>query len=156
MSKRNRKTLQRDPFGREVSTYQEEEEDETEDGTHIIPDGGKIRVGLQFMDAIQRDVAKHAPQKLLVSDGTDNPLAMNRPGFRYSTDAAERTAADAALDQAYQEVEQRDANAWLTNDDHPLNSNTRGTSPGKQDAHIDDRASAYAEYDEQQQNAWRR
>jgi len=49
---------------------------------------------------------------LLVSDGTDDPLALNRPGFRYSTNTAERTAADSALDQAYQEVEERDANAW--------------------------------------------
>jgi hypothetical protein len=65
MAKR-RKTIQRDPFGREVSTYEEEEE---EDG--VLKDGQSLRVSLLMMDgspnpkldATQRAVAKDAPSQ---------------------------------------------------------------------------------------------
>src|SRR6516162_11337923 len=101
-----RKTVtQRDPLGKLQSIYEEEEEQD--DG--IVADGARVRVPMWAMDALQRDVAQHAG-KPLVTDGTGNPLALHRPGFRYSTDMAQRQAADAALAQAYQEVEQRDAN----------------------------------------------
>jgi hypothetical protein len=110
MGKRKR-TIQ-NKYGN-VEGYEIEEDDSL---SNIIPNGGAVRVRMDMMDSLdplQRAVAEAARRhELLVSDGTDDPLALNRPGFRYSTNTAERTAADSALDQAYQEVEERDANAW--------------------------------------------
>src|SRR6516164_7529654 len=114
MGKRKR-TIQ-NKYGN-VEGYEIEEDDSL---SNIIPDGGTVRVRMDMMDSLdplQRAVAEAARRReLLVSDGTDDLLALHRPGFRYSTDTAERTAADAALDQAYQEVEQRDANAWRSSE----------------------------------------
>ena len=184
MAKR-RKTIQRDPFGREVSTYEEEEED------GVLQDGHSLRAPLYLMDGkpnpqldpTQRAVAKEARTgKLLVSDGTDHALNLHKPGFRYSTDAGERTAADAALTEAYEARELADREAWRSNDmgDHPLISKIRGTVPGKQeggrcsidgkpgrlqmvngkleciaDGRQDAVEDAYREYDRQQSEAWR-
>jgi hypothetical protein len=180
MAKRKRTVLQRGPLGQLESVFEEEEE--ADDG--IVADGQRVRVPMWAMDALQRDVANHAGQPL-VTDGTDNPLALHRPGFRVAADRAQRQAADAALTQAYEEVALRDANAWRTNDenDHPLVSKKR-TVPAKQegdncsingrrgrlqlvngqlecipDKSVPDQrdavADAYAAYDQWQQDAWR-
>jgi hypothetical protein len=172
MSKRS-KTIQRDPQGRELSSYEEVEDDD------VLKDGQSIRVPLMLMDgspnpkldATQRAVGKDAPtNKLLVDDGTNNT---HKPGFRYSTDAGERIAADAALTEAYEAREHADREAWRSSDDHPLN--TKGTSHPKQQPESEDEPrgqqagdtcsvngsdaqsveDAYRLYDEQQQNAWR-
>src|SRR5262249_41245945 len=138
-----RTILQRDPLGKLQSSYEEEEEQD--DG--IIADGERVRVPLLMMDGsrnpalspLQRAVAgDQGPTKLLVSDGTGNSLNLHKPGFRCSTDMAQRQAADAALAQAYQEVALRDANAWRDSDTggHPLLVNKRGTVPGKQEGDL--------------------
>jgi hypothetical protein len=181
MAKR-KKVIERDPKGFVSATYEEEEEDD------VLKDGQSIRVPLLLMDgspnpaldAIQQAVGKDATSKLLVDDGTSNRLNLHRPGFRYSTNPAERVAADAALDQAYAEVEQRDGNAWR-HDDHPLLAQP-GAITGKKEGDscsIDGKrgrlqlvggklqcvpvnsdaqsvADAYAEYDSDMGNAWRK
>jgi hypothetical protein len=180
MAKRKRVIQQRGPLGMLQSTYEEEEEQD--DG--IVADGERVHVPMWAMDAVQRDVAQHAG-KPLVTDGTDNPLALHRPGFRLTANLAERTAADAALTEAYQEVAVRDANAWRTADEdgtHPLLVNKRGTVPAKREGGscqidgrrgrlqmvngelqcipdkqdaIDAREAAYAAYDLADSEAWR-
>ena len=55
MAKR-KKITQRDPLGYLLSTA-EEEEDDTEDSTSIVPDGGRVRVRLDMMDSVQKAVA---------------------------------------------------------------------------------------------------
>jgi hypothetical protein len=69
-----------------------------------IPDGGRLRVSLDMMDGVQRDVRHH------VTDGFGNSdyAALHRRGARFSTDALARDAArvaraeyEAALSRAY-------------------------------------------------------
>ena len=48
MTKR-RKTIQRDPMGQLLSSYEEEEEDTEDSISTIIPGGGKVRVSLTMM-----------------------------------------------------------------------------------------------------------
>jgi hypothetical protein len=131
MARRKKVIQQRGPLGSLQSAY--EEETEEEDG--IIADGGSLRVPMWAMDSVQKAVATlAAATKLLVTDGTDNALNLHKPGFRFSTNPAERAAADAALEQAYLEVEARDSEAWRSSfDEHPLNMQNRGLSPGKRE-----------------------
>ena len=171
-------------MGRLLSSYEEEEEDTEDSISTIIPDGGKVRVSLTMMDSPQKAVAKDAPtNKLLVDDGTDNTLNLHKPGFRISTDDSAGLNREVALAEAYEARELADREAWRTHDmgDHPLIRKTRGTTPGKQEGdvcRIDGRAGhlqmvngqleciadrrqdlvedAYREYDQEQQNAWRR
>jgi hypothetical protein len=163
---RTRKVVQRDPFGRLESTYEEEESND------ILRDGETLRVPLYLKDGspnleltpLQRLVAT-SQNKLLVSDGTDDPLALNRPGFRYSTDAAQRADAASRLAEAYEAKELADAEAWRSHDDHLLNTSVRSLSRDKKegDRCVPDQqqdaqsvGDAYAEYDLYMQNAWRR
>ena len=156
MATRKKVIQQRDPLGRLLAEFTEEEEED--DG--IIADGRSIRVPMWAMDgkpnpaldAIQRDVAQHG-FKPLVTDGIDDRFGLHRPGFRYPADAAQRASADAALVEAYEARDLADREAWRSNNDHPLNTNARGQ---QQDAHTDDRALAYAEYDHEAENAWRK
>jgi hypothetical protein len=174
-----RKFIKRDPQGRELST-----EEEKEDG--VLKDGQSLRVPMWAMDSVQRAVGKEAPtSKLLVDDGTGNSLNLHKPGFRYSTNAAERAAADVALTEAYEARELADREDYRSHDDHPLNQNTRGLSPSRKEGDrcsidgqrgrlqlvngalqclpdhsnaqtvTDERALAYAEYDREAENAWR-
>jgi hypothetical protein len=134
MAKR-KKVLQRDPFGRELSTF-EEEEDDALDARGLLRDGRSLRVPLFLKDGapnpeltpLQRAVAETQTRKPLVTDGGTDPLAMHRPGFRVSTNPRERMAADAALTEAYEARELADREAWRSSDDYPLNDNARGTS----------------------------
>ena len=138
MAKRRKKGQQRDPLGQLQSEWTEEEED---DG--IVADGGRIRVGLQFMDSLQKAVAKDAPtSKLLVDAGTDDPLALHKPGFRYSTNAADRLSGDVALAEAYEARELADREAW------------RSSVP-EQRADARSVEDAYRQYDVDMAEAWR-
>ena len=63
-------------------------------------------------DADQRGKAIAQQQQQLVTDGSSRPMAMHRPGWRVLADANRRALDDEVKSKAYQEVEQRDANAW--------------------------------------------
>ena len=143
-----------------IAEIEAEELEEEVDG--ILRDGQSVRVSLFMRDgainpdltATQRGKAM-AAQQPLVSDGSSNPMAMHRPGFRYLTDANRRAISDAAKAKAYQEAETADANAWKG----AARSHDAGEfskpPPRRQDPAIDARAEAYRLYDEEQQNAWR-
>ena len=90
MTKR-RKTVQRDPFGRELSTHEEEEEDA------ILKDGQSVRVALYMKDGAinpnltptQRAKAvTHAEDAIARKFGLSDGLALHRPGYRRCTDSA--------------------------------------------------------------------
>ena len=114
-----RKTTQRDPLGRVQSEFEEEEnEDSAFDRRGLLKDGRSTRIPLYLKDGspnphlspVQRSIA--ATHQPLVVDGSSKPNAMHRPGFRYLADANRRAINDAVKNEAYQEVDRRDANAW--------------------------------------------
>ena len=74
----------------------------------VLPDGGRLRVSLDMMDSVQRQIAR--PN--IVDGNGDNGLALNRPGYRIVTDAYARDE----VRRAYWEVEQANINAWRGND----------------------------------------
>ena len=193
MSKRKKITA-RDPLGYLLSTA-EEEEDDTEDSTGIVPDGGRVRVRLDMMDSVQKAVAQDTVNidsgpMLVDGFGRGDCYSLSKPGARYlatnpgTTDHAVMASREQLLADAYQQYDADMSNAWQSHDegDHPLITKKR-TVPAKQegdscqingrrgrlqmvngdlqcildrqDSHTDDRASAYAEYDREAENAWR-
>jgi hypothetical protein len=113
--------------------------------------------------------------KLLVDDGTDNALNLHNPGFRYSTDAAACSAADAVLTAAYQARELADRETSRdTNKSGEFRGQQEGDSctvngrsghlkmvNGKSECVPDNSdaqtvADAYAEYDREAENASRK
>jgi hypothetical protein len=119
------------------------DEDDDDRRHTIIPDGGKVRVRMTMMDSVQRSVAKDAPtNNLLVDAGTDDPLALHKPGFRYSTNAADRLSGDVALAEAYEARELADREAW------------RSSVP-EQRADAQSIEDAYRQYDADMAEAWR-
>ena len=108
-----KKTVQRDPLGRLESEFEEENEDA------ILQDGERLRVPLYLKDGITPNPrltptqrGKAIAQQSLVTDGTANPLAMHRPGFRYWADNNQRAINDAVKAEAYNAADTRAANAW--------------------------------------------
>jgi hypothetical protein len=83
------------------------------DDDDIIPDGGSVRVPMEFMDSTQRAVATGDGQRTTVVDGLGRPVGPSHsPGFRYaSDDAAVRQRAEAA----YAARSQRYEAAWKNN-----------------------------------------
>jgi hypothetical protein len=111
-----------DRFGREVS------EREAFDG-NALRDGYSMRVPHTMMDS----AADHRPR---ITDGTNNPLGLHRPGFRI--DAA---AGRAAVHDAYDAYDREVSNRWRGTEAESPRANT-----------VED---AYAEYDRYVSNAWR-
>jgi hypothetical protein len=156
-----RKTIQRDPYGSELSEFEEEEE---EDG--LLKDGQTLRVPLYLKDgAINPDLTPTqrakaiAARQPLVNDGTSNPMAMHRPGFRYHADATQRAISDAVKAEALQEVDEISANAWRGHADGHLrqgNSKFERVLNRRQDAAtFDAKQAAYEHYDREMAVAWR-
>jgi len=85
---KRKKVIQRDPRGFELSTFEEEEEDETEDGLAIIPDGGRVRVRLDMMDSLQKAVAQDkvnidSGPMIVDAFGRGDRYSLSKPGARY-------------------------------------------------------------------------
>ena len=171
MAKRSKKIVQRDPFGRELSTWEEEEAD---DG--IVADGQRVRVPMWAMDSLQKSVAQDrvsTEDKLARSFGLNDALDLHRPGFRRVTDAS----ALAAVEQAYRDADERDRNAYKNLQGDKSGEN-RGQPEGDQctingapghlpkvcnkfecvpdNSDAQTVADAYAEYDREAENAWRK
>ena len=109
-----KKTVQRDPLGRVQS---ENEEEENEDA--ILQDGTRLRVPLYLKDGFTPNPrltptqrGKAIAQRSLVVDGSNNPMAMHKPGFRYLADANRRAINDAVKAEAYEDADEADRNAW--------------------------------------------
>jgi hypothetical protein len=117
MAKRKR-TIARDPQGRELSSYEETEE-EDDDLNRIVPDGGRVRVRLDLMDAMQRSVANDASAPRVVDAfGQSDRYSLSKPGARYlaanpdSTDHAIMATRQQLLADAYAEYDRQAENAW--------------------------------------------
>jgi hypothetical protein len=133
------------------------EEEENEDAA-ILQDGQRVRVSLFMRDGTtinpnltpsQRAKALH--NQPLVTDGSSNPMAMHKPGFRYLSDARQRAINDGIKNEAYQEVEKAAANAWRNTGGMESNTGTgapgrSASAPAPRDA-ADAKAAAYAAYD---------
>src|SRR5262245_12478370 len=108
---KRKKITQRDPLGYLLAT-DEEEEDDT--GTGIVPDGGRVRVRLDMMDAVQREVAQDTHNidsgPMLVDGlGRRDCYSLSKPGARYlatnpgSTDHAVMASREQLRADAYRE-----------------------------------------------------
>ena len=168
---KRKKVTQRDPFGREQSTFEQEEDDGSgpfDSRTGLLKDGRSVRVSMMMRDAVpppspgaivmydvppQRDalVINTSTPPMIVDafGGTDG---LNRPGARYLV-AGHRTvdhAVQATLlvmrDQAYADAEIEASNAWMADDREIEVKRVTG----------DARADALLAYDDYMNNAWRR
>lgn len=101
---RTRKIVQRDPFGRELSEYEEED-------AAILQDGERRRVSMQMRDSAdswRNDMHAHFMRSAVVTDGSGSPLGLHRPGPRHFADGATRDAARQAYDGMIADV----SDAW--------------------------------------------
>jgi hypothetical protein len=169
-----RKSIKREPFGRLIST-EEEEEEGAFDSKGILKDGRSVTARMTMRDSAD------AWRSEMHASMTDAELAQHKPGFHRITDSA-------ALDrvaQAYHDYDATDAQAYrhltgwggsdatgefrgqregdqCTINGAPGHLRKTGKNkfecvPDSEDAMPvdDDREAAYAEYDRQMANAWR-
>ena len=114
-----RKTItQRDPFGREQSSYEEEEDDASPfDARGILRDGHKVRIPLYVADSARAS----APGSLVMYDVPPRPAAadsrptfdasLHRPGWRTGVVDA---AAEQRLAAAYAEYDAYMNSRWCS------------------------------------------
>jgi hypothetical protein len=72
-------------MNRQQQRYADDDDYEIIDGQMILRDRRSLRVPLHLMDGMQRDVSRNNDRlspKRRVTDGSNDPLAMNRPGQR--------------------------------------------------------------------------
>jgi hypothetical protein len=173
-----RKTItQRDPMGRAQSSYEEEEDDGSgpfDSRTGGLKDGRSVHIGMMMKDgdslrfptfsadsplAWRNEMHQHfvaqdaAPSgtdasAVLVTDGSDDPWALHRPGPRYLADAT----ANAELAKAYAEYDADQSERWSGN------NKLKCVPDRKTDATpvMDAVAQAYADYDREMSEAWRK
>jgi hypothetical protein len=78
-------------------------DDEVYDSRGVLKDGRAVRVPLMLRDSLRQQDAR--PR---ITDGrSDDPTALNRPGFRVPTVQDRRKVADAYAERAFE-----DENAW--------------------------------------------
>jgi hypothetical protein len=175
---KRKKITQRDPFGRELSSYEEEQDDGSgplDSRTGLLKDGKSIRVSMMMRDAVpqpnpgalvmydvppQRDaLVINANSPPMVVDAFGSTEGLNCPGARYlvaghrTTDHARLVTLAVMRDDAYKTYDEEAQNAWR--------GETGTTDPSvadrKPDAMpvIDAVEQAYAEYDKEMAEAWR-
>jgi hypothetical protein len=169
MAKR-KKVTQRDPFGREQSTYEEENEDAL-DANGIVKDGHTVRVPMFMRDSVDawrnemaayfaaQDAARGATSDVTTIDPSSPPMVVDafggtaglgRPGARYlaaghrTVDHAVLTALAVMRDEAYRAYDQEAQNAWRVN--------ARIDATPTRDAV----EQAYLDYDREVSEAWRK
>ena len=140
----------------------------------VLRDGFSLRVPTTL-----RDSARSQDAKPLITDGTDNPLGLNRPGWRIMTGDAGQKVADAYRDrdEAYRDYENQLTAAYRArtdakkrrgdeddDDDNEhedgsiknFGSNNHSTDGQSLDQHRQMMDRLYRERDEFDANAWRR
>ena len=160
--KRNRKRIVRDPQGRELEKWQE---DTAFKPNGVLKDGYSLRVPLYMkdgsfvddgfsramVDSLKRSRSGTDASAVPVTDGSDDPWALHRPGPRYLADATARNAANAELAKAYAEYDADQSERWRGN------NKLECVPARKTDATpvMDAVEQAYAEYDKEMAEAWR-
>jgi len=164
-----RKITNRDQFGREQFSYEEEQDDGSgpfDSRTGLLKDGRSVRVSMMMRDAVpppgpgarvmydvppQRDtlvIATSSPP--MVVDAFGSVEGLNRPGARYlvaghrTVDHAVLTTLAAMRDEAYQAYDLESQNAW------------RGNALTDPAPTLDTVEAAYADYDREMSDAWRK
>jgi hypothetical protein len=113
----------------------------------ILRDGYTMRVSMQMRDAARSD---HVFRRARVTDGTDNPFALNRPGWRMRVGDNRQAIKDARA-----EYEAELTNLWRDGDsDGEDYCSKMGTHHGA-DSSTRQVDQAYQEYDRELSNAWR-
>ena len=97
-----------------------------EDDDEIVPDGGSVRVPLMLRDGTMMELPMWQRDALLSMryQMSDAEMAMHRPGYRFSADAA----ANRAKAKAYNDAIVEASNAWRTPAD--ATPRARGQQPG--------------------------
>jgi hypothetical protein len=160
--KPNRKRILRDPQGRELEEWEEEDAFEP---NGLLKDGYSLRVPLYMkdgtpvddgfsraiVDSYKRGRSGIDAGAVLVTDGSDDPWALHRPGPRYLADATARNAANAELAKAYAEYDAEQSERWRGN------NKLECVPARKTDARpvMDAVEQAYTEYDKEMAEAWR-
>jgi hypothetical protein len=134
---KRKRITQRDPFGREQSTFEQQEDDGSgpfDSRTGALKDGRSVRVSIMTRDALpppspgallmydvppQRDaVVINTSFPPMVVDAFGGTEGLNRPGARYLV-AGHRTVEHAILttlaamrDEAYKSYDEEAQNAW--------------------------------------------
>jgi hypothetical protein len=111
----------------------------------ILRDGCTIRVSMQMRDS-------NTARRARITDGTNNPFALNRPGWRMRVGDNRQ-----AIKDALAEYEAELTNRWRDgdSDDEDCYSDSgthHGADSSTRHRQVDQ---AYQEYDRQLANAWR-
>jgi hypothetical protein len=165
--KRNRKRILRDPQGRELEEWEEEDAFEL---NGMLKDGDSLRVPLYMKDGTPMDDGfsraivdsykrgRSGAEDKLVIDTSAPPMVvdafggvegLNRPGARYlaaghrTVDHAVMTTLAAMRDEAYKAYDEEAQNAW------------RGRAPTDATRTRDSAEQAYLDYDREMSEAWR-
>ena len=137
---KRKKITQRDPFGRELSSYEEEQDDGSgpfDSRTGALKDGRSVRVSMMMRDAVpppspgalvmydvppQRDaLVINTSTPPMIVDAFGGTEGLNRPGARYlvaghrTVDHAVMTTLAAMRDEAYRAYDEEAQNAWRGN-----------------------------------------
>jgi hypothetical protein len=72
--------------------------DDAFDENGLLKDGRTYRADLYLMDSGDRRTLRNTHRPVAITDGTDDPFALHRPGFRIATDAGMHDARQAVLD----------------------------------------------------------
>jgi hypothetical protein len=134
---KRKKVTKRDPFGRELSSYEEEADDGSgpfDSRTGALKDGRSVRVSMMMRDAVpppsrgaivmydvppQRDaLVIKTSLPLMVVDAFGGTEGLNRTGARYlvaghrTVDHAVQVTLAAMRDEAYKAYDEEAQNAW--------------------------------------------
>jgi hypothetical protein len=178
---KHKKITQRDQFGREQSTYEEEQDDGSgpyDSRTGALKDGRSVHINMMMKDGdglrlptfpadspfawrnemhqhfVAQDAARRSgtdASAVLVTDGSDDLWALHRPGPRYLADATARNAANAELAKAYAEYDADQRERWRGNNKWECVPARKTDATPVMDAV----EQAYAEYDKEMAEAWR-
>jgi hypothetical protein len=154
-----RKSIRRDPRGRELSTNEEEED-------AILRDGESFHLPLYMRDgsinprlsASQRAIAESRGP--MIVDSLGGTVGLNRHGYRYasapptSADHAKLVTQRALIDEAYKTYDLDESRRYQG--DASDAANTAPPSNTRSDSTTDAREREYQLYDEDAANAWRR
>jgi hypothetical protein len=138
------------------------DDDDAFDANGLLKDGHRVRVPMTLMDSLQRELGDHfGPVRFgdggrpLVTDGSDNPLGLHRPGQRLLSGDT-NTLAD-AREEAYRLYDQADAEAYKRPTGEFVGQREGDEDYASRDALsvTDAREQAYRDYDEAAADAWR-
>jgi hypothetical protein len=120
-----------------------------DDDDRVVPDGGSVRVRMEFMDATQRAVASGKAVSVVDALGRE---AGFRPGYCFAADGSNDKARGAA-EASYLMYRDRLSRAWMRNPTDHCSEHKPATSLGALRAQSEAARDAWIKRTE---NAWKR